>query len=305
MSRIPASVRTRPLARPFLLLVTGVCLACPALMIAQMQDARRALAIEDYYGMKNVGAPVMSGDGRWVAFDVTTRVEATNGTDSEVWLVPTDGSAAARRVSPAGVFANAPGWLDDGRLRFNAAGRAATVDPAEPDRIDSTAVAAPAGTGARGGRGGRGRGRSVGTVSLHSPDGQWVATLRDLPYQKAPKPQLTDFEERHERYFKGVEFDYQPFHQDGGPFPLPNYNDPDVTPPEDIFLAPAASGTDRAAERRLTSLGLEPEGLQWSPDGKTLLFTADSAFHNERSYGRSEIWTVTVDGKLTRLTPNR
>src|SRR5579884_3525864 len=141
MSRIPASVRTRPHARPFLAFVTAALASWPMLAVAQ---GRRALAIEDYYAMKNVGAPLMSADGRWVAFDVTTRVEANNGTDSEVWLVPADGSTEARRVSPAGVFANAPLWREDGRLRFNAAGHAATIDPAEPDRIDTTLVDAAA-----------------------------------------------------------------------------------------------------------------------------------------------------------------
>src|SRR5437879_2509122 len=132
-----------------------IAVACvPALAFAQTRG--RALTIEDYYRMKAVGAPNMSPDGRWVAFDVTTRVEATNGTDSEVWLVSTDASASARRVSLAGVNATSPSWLDDGRLRFTAAGRAMTLDPASPDRIDSTPVE-QAGAAGRGGRGGGGR----------------------------------------------------------------------------------------------------------------------------------------------------
>src|SRR4051812_5992470 len=82
----------------------------------------RPLAIEDYYRMKNVGTPSMSPDGRWVAFDVSTRVEASNGNESEVWLVPADGSVPARRISTAGTNATNPSWRDDGRLRFVAAG---------------------------------------------------------------------------------------------------------------------------------------------------------------------------------------
>ncbi|HEY4129227.1 MAG TPA: hypothetical protein VGM50_01320, partial [Gemmatimonadaceae bacterium] len=39
----------------------------------------RPLAIEDYYRIKTVGGPAISPDTRWVAFTVTTRVEATNG----------------------------------------------------------------------------------------------------------------------------------------------------------------------------------------------------------------------------------
>ena len=135
---------------------------------------------------------------------------------------------------------------------------------------------------------------------MASPDGKWVASVRDVPVAKRARPVLTDFEKRHEDHFKGVEFDWIPFHQDGGAFPLPNRRDAELNPPQEVFLAPAGGG----AERQLTRLGLRPTGLEWSKDGSTLLFTADSLYRNERLYGRSEIWTLTVDGKLNRLTPN-
>ncbi len=90
------------------------------------------------------------------------------------------------------------------------------------------------------------------------------------------------------------------FHRDGQQFPLPNRKDPRVSPPEEIVLNASAG----SAERQLTSLGLRPLGVQWNHDGSAILFTADSLYRNERSYGRSEIWTVGVDGKVSRLTPN-
>src|SRR6185503_17862144 len=57
--------------------------------------------------------------------------------------------------------------------------------------------------------------------------------------------------------------------------------------------------------RPLTSLGLRPLDVQWSRDGSRVLFTADSLYRNERSYGRNEIWIAKLDGTLERLTPNR
>ena len=74
----------------------------------------RPLAIEDFYRIRTVGAPALSPDGAWVAFTVTTRVEATNGETSEVWLVPSDGSRRAARVSPEGANAGTVRWSDDG-----------------------------------------------------------------------------------------------------------------------------------------------------------------------------------------------
>src|ERR1043166_1992821 len=237
----PARVRSFALALAFVSVPPAV---------GSPQGAGRPLAIEDYYRMKNVGAPNMSRDGRWVAFDVTTRVEATNGTDSEVWLVPADASTPARRVSPAAVNATAPSWMDDGRLRFSASGHVMILDPAAPDRIDSSTVdtsgrggrgGAAGGVGRGGGRGGRGGAELPQT----SADGKWVASVKAVPFQKRAVPALTDFEKRHEDHFKGAEFDWLPFHQDGGQFPVPNRNDPEVNPPQEVFLAAAGGGAEK------------------------------------------------------------
>src|SRR5262249_12374360 len=102
-----------------------------------------------------------------------------------------------------------------------------------------------------------------------------------------------------QEHFKGVQFDWMDFHRDGQPFPVPNRRDVQANPPQEIVINSPAGG-----ERQLTTLGLRPTGVQWSKDGSTLLFTADSLYRNERSYGRSEIWTVTVEGKLSRRTPS-
>ena len=92
------------------------CSSVAALVVAFSSTARgqsapspeahgRPLAIEDFYRLKTVAGPALSPDGGWVAFTVTTRVEATNGETGEVWLVPSDGSRAAARVSPEGANA--------------------------------------------------------------------------------------------------------------------------------------------------------------------------------------------------------
>src|SRR5687768_15155749 len=83
-------------------------LALMALSLTPMTRGRaqgtpgRALSIEDYYRLKTVGTPEISPDGKWVAFTIATRVEATNGQQSEVWLVPSDASTPARRISADG-----------------------------------------------------------------------------------------------------------------------------------------------------------------------------------------------------------
>src|SRR5262245_27695440 len=122
--------------------------------VAAQSPAGRPLAIEDYYRVKTVGGPNLSPDGKWVAYTVSTRVEATNGTTSEVWLVASDASAAAKRVSAEGADATGPAWLDDGRLRFTSAGRATVYDLATSSATDlSTNATASVVAGRGGGRG--------------------------------------------------------------------------------------------------------------------------------------------------------
>ncbi len=49
-------------------------------------------------------------------------------------------------------------------------------------------------------------------------------------------------------------------------------------------------------------MDLRPSNLAWHPDGQTIAFTADPDWRNELRYNSPDLWTVTIDGKVTRLT---
>ncbi|HEX4682253.1 MAG TPA: S9 family peptidase [Gemmatimonadaceae bacterium] len=278
--------------------VASVVSAASLVLLAAPGAAQsgRRLAIEDYYRVSTAGSPALSPDGRWVSFTVTDRIEQTNGQAMSVWLAPSDGSAAARNVS-GGTNAGAPHWTSDGRLQFTSGIRTVRLDPDHAERSDSSVSQA----GAPAGRGGRG-GRAARATTTASPDGRWIATVRDFAPPARTRVYESDFEKRHEERFKGVEFDWMDFHRDGQVFPIPNRRDPQLYPPQEIVLS-AAKG-DSSLTRPLTSLGLRPLDVQWNGDGTRILFTADSLYRDERSYGRNEIWTVALDGKLTRQTPS-
>lgn len=265
--------------------------------IASAQKLGRPLAIEDYYRVKTVGNPELSPDGKWVAYTVATRVEATNDNTSEVWVAAFDGSSAPNRVSGDGASAIGPRWIDAGHLRFTSNGSPTTF------AVDGSALSAdPSNIGAGRGPGGRGSGRGGrgnGEI-LTSPDGKWTAVVRDTPPPKREKVYESDFAKRHEERFKGVEFDWMEFQRDGQPFPLPNAADPQVSPPSEIFLTPTGG-----SERQLTHLGLQPAGANWNREGTTLVFTADSTYRNERLYGRSDVWLANVDGSIKRITSGK
>ena len=237
----------------------------------------RQLTLEDYYSVKSVGSPLISPEGDWVAYTVSLRIEETNGTATESWIARADGSAEPVRVQRNGQDVSDPRWAEDGRLRVSHQEAEWLVDPSRPSE---PAV----------------RANSVNPAGSTSPDGRWLAITRDTPMPAVAQPELTAFEQRHEERFKGEAFDWYPFRRDRQSFPLP---DPDVQPLTEIFLTPAA-GSGEA--RQLTSLGLRPSGVQWRPDGSSLLFSADEAVLDELAYGRSDLFMVTVEGQLTRLT---
>lgn len=264
--------------------VLTACLTAPGTVPANAQapaggaTAARPLAIEDYYRIRSVGSTEISPDGLWVAFTVSTPIEENNTSRVEVWLVPSDGSAEARRVSPEGESVGAPSWSADGKLRFSAGRVRHIIDPT--GRVASTTVPAE---------------RPSGEVS---PDGKWMASVRPMPAAKQEKSYGSDFEKRHEERFKGVQFDWLAFQRDGGPFPVPDPRDPSANPPAEVFVQ-AAGGADA---RAVTSLGFQPRDLSWSPDGGTLLFVADPTYRDETRYGQSDLFVAALDGRVTRLT---
>ncbi len=277
--------------------MSGVVCALGALLVAApaalaqgqspaVPAPRRPLTIEDYYRVQTVGSPMLSPDGKWVAFALSRRIEATNGDSSTVWLVPADGKAPARQISPMGVNATGPRWLDNGRLRFSAGEGVWDYDLTSIAGLKVSRV--------------EGSDRPPTPAGLRSPDGSVTAHIRRVAPPAKQPVQLTDFEKRHEERFKGRQFDWLRFQRDGATFPIPNSADPVVNPPEEIFLVPAAG----SGERQLTRLGLRPSGAQWRPDGSALLFTADSTYRNERSYEHNQIWTVGLDGTVRRLSPD-
>ena len=247
--------------------------------VAIEAQAKRNLVIEDYYRVKTVSDPVISPGGLWVAFTVSERIEKDNSTRIQSWLVQTEGSSEPVLVQHGGKDVTDPQWTKDGELQVLAYDNTAwLLDP--EDLTKSTFV------------------DEAGEQDLSvSSNRNWKFSVRAVALDKSETDGgLSEFEQRHEKRFKGKAFDWYPFRRDGQSFPLPDWREEALT---EIFVT-EFGGLGHA--RQLTNLGLRPQNIQWRPFADQLIFTADESILDELAYPRTDIFMVDLDGVMTRLT---
>src|SRR5258708_2969143 len=84
-------------------------------LAAQNAPARHMVTHEDIWLMKRVGSPAISPDGRSVVFSVTEPSYTEADQVSDLWLVPTDGSAEPRRLTNTKGGESGVDWSPDSR----------------------------------------------------------------------------------------------------------------------------------------------------------------------------------------------
>jgi len=288
-----------------LLLVARSCVAVPDAQqpssgppLKPQPAAGRALKIEDYYRVQTIGNASVAPNSKWVAFTLSTRLEEPddNNSRSDAWLVPSDGSAEPRRIQHQGKDVTNPSWGDDdGWLQYTVEGQRWKIDPDNPSTAPvQIAGGSPAATG----RGGPGGGRG-GESSTPSPDGKWDVAAVNKPRDEAKAVYASEFEKRHQERFQGVIFDWKDFQRDGAEFPAPN---PVAQPSQQVVVRPRPASAAVGTPKVLVDMDLRPANLAWHPDGQTIAFTADPDWRNELKYNSPDLWTVTIDGKVTRIT---
>ena len=82
----------------------------------------RPLEINDMFQIKRVGGPVVSPEGEWVAYTVSTPSSPTKRGGTQIWMAPTSGEGEPMAMTAEGYPASGPKWSPDGRyLSFMAA----------------------------------------------------------------------------------------------------------------------------------------------------------------------------------------
>lgn len=92
------------------------CLIATLLVIAPLSGAagQRVMELEDLFRIQRVADPQPSPDGRWVAYTTTAVDKTENRTDSDIWLVPSEGGKP-RRLTNGPKHDRHPRWSPDGK----------------------------------------------------------------------------------------------------------------------------------------------------------------------------------------------
>ncbi|HYI11981.1 MAG TPA: S9 family peptidase [Thermoanaerobaculia bacterium] len=84
------------------------------LLFTLAAHAQRPITFEDMAAMKRIGAPKISPDGKWIAYDASTIDLPGNVRKSAIYLMAADGSAA-KQITDGAKQDEEPAWSPDGK----------------------------------------------------------------------------------------------------------------------------------------------------------------------------------------------
>ncbi|MFN0069189.1 MAG: prolyl oligopeptidase family serine peptidase [Limisphaerales bacterium] len=280
---------------------SGATAALALLPWLLMAASPRPMELADLFKVQRVSDPQLSPDGRWIAFVVTRVVMAENRTDSDVWLMPADGSAPPRPFTASPKHDRHPRWSPDGRwLAF------------ESNRDGSFQVWTIPVTG--------GEARKLTTLATEagspvwSPDGRHIAFVSavfpefsDKPFAEADRLSKEKLDARENSKVKARVITQLLFrHWDSWVDDRRQH----------LFVVPVAGGAADGEPRNLTpgdrdavptsttfSAGDE---FAFSPDGKEVAFTATPIPTREEAWlTNHDLYSVNVaTGERRQLTTN-
>lgn len=271
--------------------LTTLLAAC--LLAASAIAARQPITHETLWLMKRVGPPVISPDGRWVVFSVTEPSYDPKEQSSDLWLVPADGSAKAKKITFSKAAENDVTWSPD-------SARIAFTTRREGDDVNQLYVLDIAG----GGEAQRMTNVSTGVSSpKFSDDGRNVmlvsSVFRSAADEDANKKAAKEAKDRkyNVRVYEG--------------YPIRNW-DRWIDPEKQVhlYVQPLTEGAKAkdilAGTKLVASPGFSgtPQGeggetihAVWSPDGQSIVFAVTTA-RNTAAYAEvgTDLYRVSANG---------
>jgi dipeptidyl aminopeptidase/acylaminoacyl peptidase len=257
------------------LLRVSVCLCCAALLTAIATPAcAQLLTSSDLSGLRSVGSAAISPDGRYIAYSITMR-DRPGRPYGQLWVMDV---STAKSVRLGGQKpASAPLWSNDSKwIAFRGEdGDKHGLLIAHPDGSETIFLTALAGTNSPL--------PGTGKDFTWSPDGKQIAFVSSTPGEGADEasgdPMVIT------RYL------YKPDAGEG----MTRFNDNQRL---HIFLVDVAS----KQVRQLTSGNYDEHSIDWSPDGKQLVF-ASNREPNQDEFFNYDLFTLQVaDNSIHRLT---
>lgn len=238
---------------------------------AEAQETR-PLTVADLVDIRELDDVRLSPNGRWVAATIREVPDTADGEargERGLWVVPSDGSAAPRRVAPSLGSADSPTWTPAGTLSFLARGahdrqQVYVYDPDSPEAAPTavTAVDAAISSIAWSPTGGElaylSRVEAPEGSASSSSTGVWlldVATGASRPLTAA-----------------GVNVRNLTWSPDGDALALIASGEEGGT----VIRVVERNGGLRTIAERAGGPGTRRQMLDWSPDGSTVLFARDA-----------------------------
>jgi len=223
---------------------------------AQQVASLRPLEVDDYFAIQSVGSPIVSPNGAWVAYTVSTKDLENDRSESRIWMVPTEGGEA-RPITAKGLGVGSPSWTPDGQYLTFTAG--SEDQGSQLFKLDL-----------------RGGGERVQITNVEggiggykwSPDGKrLLLSILDEDTDDPSIPWVIDdliFKQDYVGYI-----DHRPTH---------------------LYVHDLESQTTI----QLTDGDYDESGATWSPDGTTIAFTSNRTEDPARN-DNSDIWLVKSD----------
>ncbi|MEQ1810071.1 MAG: S9 family peptidase [Terricaulis sp.] len=243
-----------------------------------LRERPHTFVASDAFDLEYADNPQISPDGRWVAYVRVTADVMSDRFRRSIWLVDANGANHRPLVQGAGGYGS-PVWAPNGRaiayVANEESGAEVRIFYLDTQR-SGTITRVPAGAG----------------NLTWSPDGRTLAFQSfveegsDDPAAMPPQPEGSDWAGP-ARVINGVVY-----RADGEGF-LPNGY-------AQIFVVPADGGTPR----QLTYQARNHDGrLSWSPNGRTLYFSANAEDGWEYDPVEADIYSLDItSGAVTRLT---
>jgi len=286
------------MSRLRILPIVALALAAP---LAAQQTGRHTITHEDVFLMKRVGAPALSPDGRWIVFSVTEPSYTEGDQVSDLWLVPTDGSAEPRRLTNTkGGESNVDWSPDNRRIVFSA--RREGDDVAQVYVLDLIS----------GGEAQRVTNLSTGASNPQwRPDGRAILFVSMIyPGAATDSANRTAIAERKARKYNARVFDASPIRlwdhwlDDRRPHLFVQSLDPGAVAKDLLAGSALIRGAGFGGQ-----LGTSGEDLAaaWTPDGSGVVFAATT---NRTEWTRNDVvqalWLVSANGgEPQRLTQGK